>query len=859
MLIFMRHKLFTLAISMLVFAFAANSQKQTTKVDKTPLTPKKLEMSSKAQWDVQFTFDAVEAASPGIETNGTYFYTTTWNAGNFHRYDMDGANAETFTITGVSAIRDLAYVESTGYFYGSDASMTIQIMDLDNEASIGTITVDGGSGVTGVRHIAYDPTLDGGAGGFWVGDWAELAAIDMAGNSLVSNSETPEITSAYGSAYDNWTDPSNPKLWLALQPATPSDAVFAEFDINTLTLTGVTHDAIADVPGADAAALSGGACTYEADGLFILAGSLQQEPNLVFGYELAVTADPTAPAGPTAFTATPDAGGALTVDLAWTNPDVDVNGDALTDLTSIDVYLNDDPTPIYTNASPTIGGDETYTATAPVGGMHTFKVVGTNGSGEGIPVTASTFVGVDVEVTSLTMPGVGAVGDVVTPIVTVKNNGVGDQTFDVTLDDGDAYSETLSVTDLASGAEDVLTFPDWTAAAAMTYTFTASASDPGSDIDMTNNTTMHDLTIFDGCEHTLVLTDSYGDGWNGATASVSVGGVVAVNSVTIETGDTESFVFLAETGDDILFEFDGGGSYPGECSWEIFDGEGTSILTGEGPDAASTNVSGNCGGPAYLVTFNVDDGANPIEGANINIASTDLTTDASGIATIELSDGEYIYTVTMTGYASVTDTINVAGEAITETVTLNPVYSVTFNVDMRDAIINAEFDPAVDTLIVAGSMNGWMEPGTDETMFMTDVDEDSIYSLEMPLVDGDHEYKYFNGAGWDGGEWEGGDNRTFTVAGEAVVLDDIWGQEVGISNTAEALDFNIYPNPTNGVLHIEVDGNSKVSIINAIGQTTNTVEINGHSTLDLTDNASGVYFIKISSENKVATKRIIVQ
>ncbi|HKK57886.1 MAG TPA: T9SS type A sorting domain-containing protein, partial [Salinivirga sp.] len=187
------------------------------------------------------------------------------------------------------------------------------------------------------------------------------------------------------------------------------------------------------------------------------------------------------------------------------------------------------------------------------------------------------------------------------------------------------------------------------------------------------------------------------------------------------------------------------------------------------------------------------------------------------------------------------------------------LYPVTFNVDMSDAIIDGDFDPTMDTVIVAGSMNGWMEPGMDSTMFMHDMDEDSIYTVEMYLTDGDYEYKYFNGAGWNGGEWEGGDNRMFTVAGAAVVLDDLWAEGVGIDNIAEALDFNIYPNPTNGVLHVEVVGTNQVTIINAIGQVVNTVKVDGHSTLDLSNNATGVYFIRISDGNKVATKRVIVQ
>ncbi|PLX16445.1 MAG: hypothetical protein C0599_15300, partial [Salinivirgaceae bacterium] len=496
-------------------------------------------------------------------------------------------------------------------------------------------------------------------------------AFDMSGNSLVANSETPDLSSAYGSAYDNWTDPSNPKLWIFTQPGSPSDAVFVEFDINTLALTGTVHDAIADVTGATSDALGGGACTYEADGLFILAGSLQQDPNKIFGYELAVTAEPTAPGASTAFTATPDATGALTVDLAWSNPDLDVAGDALAELTSIDVYLDDEATPIYTNSSPTIGGAETYTATLTAGGTHVFTVIGTNSSGEGLPVSTSTFVGVDVEISSITLPETGGIGEVFTPEVTVTNNGVGDQTFDVTLDDGDAYSETLTVTAIASGANQTLTFPDWTAGAAMTYTFTASAADPTGDIDMTNNTMTHDITIFNGCAHSVVLTDSWGDGWNGASASVTVDGTLILENVTVQaTADT--FEFFAENGSDILFEFDGAGSYPEECSWEMFDGEGTSILTGVGPDAATANVVGFCGGPASTVTFNVDNGTDAIEGVSISIANQNITTDVTGAATIDLPDGDFGWATSIAGYGDETGTVTISGAAATVDITLTP-------------------------------------------------------------------------------------------------------------------------------------------------------------------------------------------
>jgi len=263
-----------------------------------PPTPENSEMAplgsgtyegdiSEDTWDILFNFNATAASMVGIETDGVNIYTTTWNAGNFSRYDMTGTPLGDFTIGGVSAIRDMAY-DGT-YFYGSPATMSIYKMDLANEQLIGTIPVSC-SGVTGVRHIAYDPELDGGNGGFWVGNWDELGAITMTGSQIYSASS---VTSVYGSAYDQYTD-GGPYLWLFAQPA--SNAIMQQFDIATQSLTGVTHDC-SDAPGFNAG-ISGGAATYCADGKLILLADIQQDPNLIVAYELApfatwITIDPT--------------------------------------------------------------------------------------------------------------------------------------------------------------------------------------------------------------------------------------------------------------------------------------------------------------------------------------------------------------------------------------------------------------------------------------------------------------------------------------------------------------------------------------------------------------------------------------
>jgi hypothetical protein len=88
----------------------------------------------------------------------------------------------------------------------------------------------------------------------------------------------------------------------------------------------------------------------------------------------------------------------------------------------------------------------------------------------------------------------------------------------------------------------------------------------------------------------------------------------------------------------------------------------------------------------YTVTFTVTDGTNPIENATISIVGqSDLTTNASGVATIQLEDGTYTYSVTATGFQTLNNQqFTVNGADLPVNVTMSPVlpdqYTVTFTV-----------------------------------------------------------------------------------------------------------------------------------------------------------------------------------
>jgi PKD repeat protein len=91
---------------------------------------------------------------------------------------------------------------------------------------------------------------------------------------------------------------------------------------------------------------------------------------------------------------------------------------------------------------------------------------------------------------------------------------------------------------------------------------------------------------------------------------------------------------------------------------------------------------------------------------------------------------------------------------------------------------------------------------------------------------------------------------------------------VGVKNiTTETINYSISPNPNNGAFNISSRGlNSKnviVAIYNMIGdliyQTSNEID-NGNLIKDiqLNDLSNGVYFVKVAADNKVTTKKIII-
>lgn len=102
-----------------------------------------------------------------------------------------------------------------------------------------------------------------------------------------------------------------------------------------------------------------------------------------------------APAQPSEFAITPDADDALKATISLRAPSVNLMDEAITSLTSIELYRNGSNEPIHTFEAPQPGQQLTWTdEQVPSVGLHTYSAIATNAEGRGETVTAEQFIGI---------------------------------------------------------------------------------------------------------------------------------------------------------------------------------------------------------------------------------------------------------------------------------------------------------------------------------------------------------------------------------------------------------------------------------------------------------------------------------
>ena len=246
-----------------------------------------------ALWDIQFDHNVTTATGGNVgmaaaQFINNEFWTSLWASDTLFRFDINGVMLQKFVIPGLSGTRSLA-TDGT-YLYAGNATNTIYRIDATTR-TLAPPHITSASPNT-ARHCSYDPSLDGGAGGFWIGNFGtDIDAISMSGTVLSSiPAANHGLTGMYGSAYDG-TTAGGPYLWVFNQGGANST------QIERLSLPFGTpaplasHDAFADFMTSNSltSGLAGGLFISSAivPGQMTIGGLIQGTPNnVVFGYEL---------------------------------------------------------------------------------------------------------------------------------------------------------------------------------------------------------------------------------------------------------------------------------------------------------------------------------------------------------------------------------------------------------------------------------------------------------------------------------------------------------------------------------------------------------------------------------------------
>lgn len=282
-----------LSFFLLFLGFAMFVKAQTS--EQAPFLAGAKSATSTNVWTVQFSSDISSnvwgPGTYGIESDGSHLYITKWASNKFYKITTAGALVDSFSVSGslTGGIRDLAY-DGT-YFYGGSNSNIIYKMDFVTKAIVSTITLPSGFAV---RHIAYDPTANGGNGGLWVGPWNGMGPrlYSMTGTLLDSiPAANLGSYSASGSAFDN-VSPGGPYLWLYSQASGSNMNDVIQVKLSTKQKTGVMSDMTQVLTGITSSNISGGLFqkTNLISGTTTLGGLIQGK--MIWGIDLASTNPP---------------------------------------------------------------------------------------------------------------------------------------------------------------------------------------------------------------------------------------------------------------------------------------------------------------------------------------------------------------------------------------------------------------------------------------------------------------------------------------------------------------------------------------------------------------------------------------
>ncbi|MCB0479420.1 MAG: SprB repeat-containing protein, partial [Crocinitomicaceae bacterium] len=167
--------------------------------------------------------------------------------------------------------------------------------------------------------------------------------------------------------------------------------------------------------------------------------------------------------------------------------------------------------------------------------------------------------------------------------------------------------------------------------------------------------TVTGATVIPSCEYTLLLHDSWGDGWNGgANVDIYINGVLYLLNQTV-AGSNNTITIPVQDGDLITLDYLAGTSFNSENSMTMYDANGAQVgyvsnpstgFQGSGITVSCPGLSSGCNNYTLNMFDSFGDGWN---GASVDIlingvfyTNASLGSGSSGSQGIPVSDGDVI-------------------------------------------------------------------------------------------------------------------------------------------------------------------------------------------------------------------------
>lgn len=133
-----------------------------------------------------------EGSEMAVASDCKHIYTSVYSEdGRINKYDLDGHFLERFYIKGLDGIRNITFDGKD--FWVSTVTTYIYKVDMEAHTIIGEYPIS-----EYARHFTYIPELDGGKGGFEMGDWETSIYTNHQGGKIATG---PRLKGACGTAY----------------------------------------------------------------------------------------------------------------------------------------------------------------------------------------------------------------------------------------------------------------------------------------------------------------------------------------------------------------------------------------------------------------------------------------------------------------------------------------------------------------------------------------------------------------------------------------------------------------------------------------------------------------------------------